>query len=80
MFIIKQERSPEHSFMKTRLVIVLVLGFLTLAAGFSVAQPRRGRRGEQNAAQYGWLSGLEHGKAEATKTGKPMMVVIRCVP
>ena len=66
--------------MKIRIVIVLVLTFVTLAASFSVAQPRRGRRWEQNAAQYGWLSGLEHGKAEAKKTGKPMMVVIRCVP
>jgi hypothetical protein len=66
--------------MKNRLVILLVLTFLMLATSFSAAQPRRGRRGEQNAAQYGWLSGLEHGKAEAKMTGKPMMVVIRCVP
>lgn len=33
-----------------------------------------------NGARFGWLSSLEEGKTEARKTGKPLMVVLRCVP
>ena len=40
------------------------------------AQP--GRFG--NAGQYGWLSDLRTGKEQARQTGKPLMVVVRCVP
>jgi hypothetical protein len=36
--------------------------------------------GNVSATKYGWLSSLQAGKAQAAKTGKPMMVVIRCVP
>jgi len=42
------------------------------------AQP--GRRGEVNAARHGWLSDYRAGREQAKKTGKPLMVVIRCVP
>jgi hypothetical protein len=41
------------------------------------AQPGRG---EASAARFGWLSSLAEGKAQARKTGKPLMVTIRCVP
>ena len=44
------------------------------------AQRRGGRRGGVSAARFGWLSRLERGKAEAKKTGKPLMVVLRCEP
>jgi hypothetical protein len=40
------------------------------------AQPGR----DGNAGRYGWLSDLRSGKEQAKKTGKPMMVVLRCVP
>jgi hypothetical protein len=41
----------------------------------------RGPRGEEEeAVRHGWLFSLEEGKAEARKSGKPLMVVIRCVP
>ena len=54
----------------------LALGMLALSAAAASAQGR----GDAQAARYGWLPGLEEGKAQARKTGKPLMVVIRCVP
>ena len=39
---------------------------------------RRGRFGD--ASRYGWRSSYRDAKAEARKTGKPLMVVFRCVP
>jgi hypothetical protein len=44
-------------------------------AGSVVAQ-----REDDAPRKYGWLSSLEAGKSEARRTGKPMMVAIRCVP
>ena len=63
--------------MTRRCAVLLALPFLALADAPSGAQPGRG---EPQAAKYGWLAGLEQGKAQARKTGKPLMVVIRCVP
>lgn len=31
-------------------------------------------------AQFGWMSDYKSARAEARRTGKPMMVVFRCVP
>ena len=42
--------------------------------------PAFAQRGEPNASQFGWLASLDAGKAEARKTGKPLLVAIRCVP
>jgi hypothetical protein len=56
------------------LVVILFLGS-PLPAQF-----RDRREGIPNAGQYGWLSSLSQGKAQAEKTGKPVMVVVRCVP
>ena len=56
----------------------LALGLLALAAAPASAQGRR--FDEPQAARYGWLPGLEEGKAQARRTGKPLMVVLRCVP
>jgi hypothetical protein len=58
-------------------VLVLALGTLILTDASVQAQRRRG---DQDAARFGWLSNLESGKAEARKSGKPIMVVLRCVP
>jgi hypothetical protein len=66
--------------MKRCLVVLLVLGSVALAAGSVQAQRRRGRRRFQNAAAYGWLFSLREGQAQARKTGKPLMVVLRCLP
>ena len=66
--------------MKSGLIAFVALGFLATANTSLMAQPRGPRRGEDQAAKHGWLSNLEAGKAEARKTGKPLMVVLRCVP
>ncbi len=41
------------------------------------AQPRRDML---SSAANGWLMNLDAGLTEAKKTGKPLMVVVRCVP
>ncbi len=37
-------------------------------------------RDAKNAAKYGWLSNYQTALKQARKTGKPLMVVFRCVP
>jgi hypothetical protein len=58
-------------------VFFLGVGVMILADGSVVAQFRRG---DQQAGKYGWLASLEDGKAQARKNGKPLVVVVRCVP
>jgi hypothetical protein len=65
--------------MNGRMGILLALGFVVLADTSLLAQPR-GRRGDLQASRYGWLPTLAEGKAQAQKSGKPLMVVVRCVP
>ena len=59
--------------------VALSLVVLTLSP---VMAQRRGPRGEdqRDAGERGWLSSLDKGMFEARKTGKPLMVVIRCQP
>ena len=64
--------------MRTRLVITLALAGFALTESAALAQ--RGRFGEQAAYRYGWHFNLNMGKQQAQKTGKPLMVVVRCVP
>ena len=59
-----------------RCVFFLALGSLLVSDASVQAQRRRGEDG----GRFGWLSSLEAGKAEAKKNGKPLMVVLRCVP
>ncbi len=58
---------------------VMAISVAGLVVAPADAQPRGGRFGP-NAFANGWLGSLEQGKAQARKTGKPLMVVIRCVP
>jgi hypothetical protein len=64
--------------MNSRFVVSLALGFLALADAPVLAQPRG--RGEPQPTRYGWVSSLEAGQAQARQNGKPLMVVVRCVP
>jgi hypothetical protein len=59
-----------------RLEFTFALAFLLLAVASLPAQPR----GDVQPARYGWLSSLEAGKSQAKASGKPLMVVLRCVP
>jgi hypothetical protein len=58
-------------------IAMLALASLALADAPLLAQ--KGGKGDPSG-RFGWLSSLEAGKAEAKKTGKPLMVLVRCVP
>jgi hypothetical protein len=60
--------------------VALALGVVILGGIPSSAQFRAPRGRDPQAASYGWLSSLEEGKTLARKTGKPLLVVLRCVP
>jgi hypothetical protein len=66
--------------MKSGCLTALVLGFVVLTNSSALAQPRGRRFPDAPGARYGWLSSLEEGKAQARKSSKPLMVVLRCVP
>lgn len=61
-------------------VVLLALACVGLTGSPAAAQPRGGMRGDQSAARHGWLSSLSAGQELARKNGKPLMVVLRCVP
>jgi hypothetical protein len=68
----------EFLLMNSRIIFSLALGCVAVSALSMMAQP--GRRGEPQAGRFGWLSSLEQGEARARQNGKPLMVVVRCVP
>ena len=67
--------------MRTGLAAGVAFAVMVLSVGPVHAQGKGPRGGdEREAVRNGWLFSLEEGKAQARKTGKPLMVVIRCVP
>lgn len=61
----------------------LGIGLLVLGISVSTALPAHAQkkgRGKDNSAQHGWMSSYGAARELARKTGKPLMVVIRCVP
>jgi hypothetical protein len=66
--------------MRSGLAVLLALGSVALADGSLLAQRGGGRRADPQGGRFGWISSLEEGKAQARKSGKPLIVVIRCVP
>ena len=54
-------------------------GILVLILTHSV-EAQFGGRGQREAREYGWLTNYRAAKDEARKSGKPIMVVFRCVP
>ena len=62
-------------------LVVAGLAFGVLASLNSPAQAQlKGPKGKEAGAKNGWLSSLEEGKSQARRSGKPLMVVMRCVP
>ncbi len=53
---------------------VLALSMLLLAKGAVDAAPK------VEPAKFGWYTDYAAGKAEAKRTGKPMLLVFRCEP
>jgi hypothetical protein len=66
--------------MKSGLFTLLAPTFLVLAAAPLLAQPRGPGRGDPEAAKNGWIFDLDEGITQAEKSGKPLMVVFRCLP
>jgi hypothetical protein len=67
--------------MKSRSFALLAIGLvLTIQAPVQAQRRGRGRGDDVQAGQYGWLSSLDAGMTKARTSGKPLMVVIRCVP
>jgi hypothetical protein len=64
--------------MKSPIVGVLALAGLVLSDTLLMAQ--RGFGDQVSASRNGWVSSLSAGKRLARETGKPLMVVLRCVP
>jgi hypothetical protein len=64
--------------MRSSVVTMLALTGIALGSGSVLGQ--RGRGGEQAAVRNGWTFNLGSGLQTARKTGKPLMVVVRCVP
>ncbi len=52
---------------------------LTFAVAFLVATPILAA-GKPDPRKYGWLESYAAGKAEAKRSGQPLMVVFRCDP
>ena len=52
----------------------LVLSVLLTVAGPASARPA------PDAARFGWYADYAAGKAEAKRSGKPIMLVFRCEP
>ena len=55
---------------------LVILGMFAWTSAPCGAQPAR----ELEVLRNGWLSSLEEGRAQAKETGKPLIVVFRCVP
>lgn len=51
---------------------------MLILCGSAVAQG--GGRGQREARENGWLNNYQSARDEAKKSGKPIMLVFRCVP
>lgn len=60
-------------------IALAALSLVLLSNESLQAQRGRGFR-DFEPARNGWLFSLEQGMAEARRTGKPVFVVVRCVP
>jgi hypothetical protein len=64
-----------------RRVLLAMLTLTGIALTQAPAYGQRGREGDDQAARRnGWGFSLASGLRQAQETGKPLMVVLRCVP
>jgi hypothetical protein len=59
-------------------IAVLAVGIAAVGSDSSLIGQFKGSKGDFGRSS--WLGSLDQGKALARETGKPLMVVIRCVP
>jgi hypothetical protein len=67
------------SFMNNGTARLLVLAIVLFTGSLGLAQFGR-RGGDPELSEHGWLTSLAAGKEQARRSGKPLMVVLRCVP
>ncbi|HMC63953.1 MAG TPA: hypothetical protein VKI65_03360 [Gemmataceae bacterium] len=65
--------------MRRGIVAWIAVGVLGWANTPLLAQFGGPRDWDPAAEKHGWLSNFEEAKARARKSGKPLMVVFRCV-
>ena len=60
----------------------LTVGLIALLLGGLSASPALAQKGRvrDDAAKYGWTDDLPAAMKEAKRTGKPVVVVLRCIP
>jgi hypothetical protein len=63
--------------MRTLSVGLIALALTALSTSPALAQKGRVR---DDAARYGWTDDLPAAMKEAKRTGKPVVVVLRCIP
>ncbi len=61
--------------MQNRLIAVVLLAIFALTGKTISAQ-----QGNHQATRFGWMTDYQAARTLARKTGKPLMVVFRCVP
>lgn len=59
---------------------VLSLAVALVAFHGSVGLAQFKGKGKVDGGKFGWLPTVESGLAEARRTGKPLWIVLRCVP
>jgi hypothetical protein len=80
VFCARFVNSAGDSFMRSWLAAFLAIGSVALGDASLWAQRSGPGRGDWEATRNGWLFSLEEGNAQARKSDKPLMVVLRCVP
>lgn len=65
--------------MRSSLLVALTIAGIALGPASAYAQRDR-ENDDQAAGRYSWRFSLAAGMREARETGKPVMVVLRCVP
>lgn len=64
---------------RSLILMTMMSASLTLANSAPCQAQGRGR-GRDDVQRYGWHTSYTRAKEEAQKTGKPLMVVLRCIP
>ena len=69
-------------FMKSGIITVVTLGILAWTSACAPAQPGSADHvvSDPEALRNGWILSLPEGQAQARKTAKPLMLVLRCNP
>jgi hypothetical protein len=65
--------------MRSSVIAAFALAGIAMSGETALAQ-KGPRFGKQGGFGSGWLASLSAGQQQARQAGKPLMVVVRCVP